>query len=90
MPRSPEKATACKYSLINTVFILLALYPFFSLKLILIMALIVQKYGGTSVADVDRIKKVAQRVKETYEAGNQVIVVCTISSQASTGRRSMQ
>ena len=80
MPRSPEKATACKYSLINTVFILLALYPFFSLKLILIMALIVQKYGGTSVADVDRIKKVAQRVKETYEAGNQVIVVVSARS----------
>ena len=44
------------------------------------MALIVQKYGGTSVADVDRIKKVAQRVKETYEAGNQVIVVVSARS----------
>ena len=28
------------------------------------MALIVQKYGGTSVGDVDRIRGVAQRVKE--------------------------
>ena len=33
------------------------------------MALIVQKYGGTSVGDVERIKNVAQRVKETYDAG---------------------
>ena len=44
------------------------------------MALIVQKYGGTSVGDVDRIKNVAQRVKETYEEGNSVVVVvsCTL------------
>ena len=39
------------------------------------MALIVQKYGGTSVGDVDRIKNVAQRVKETYEEGHSVVVV---------------
>ncbi len=39
------------------------------------MPLIVQKYGGTSVGDVTCIKNVAQRVKETYDAGNQVVVV---------------
>jgi aspartate kinase len=39
------------------------------------MALIVQKYGGTSVADGDRIKNVAQRAIRTKEAGNDVIVV---------------
>lgn len=39
------------------------------------MALIVQKYGGTSVADLDRIECVAQRVKATREAGNDVVVV---------------
>ncbi len=39
------------------------------------MALIVQKYGGTSVADADRIRNVARRVAETYRAGNQVVVV---------------
>jgi aspartate kinase len=39
------------------------------------MALIVQKYGGTSVADADRIRSVARRVAETYQAGNQVVVV---------------
>lgn len=39
------------------------------------MSLIVQKYGGTSVGDVDRIKNVASRVKEAYVAGHQIIVV---------------
>ena len=44
------------------------------------MSLIVQKYGGTSVGDVDRIKNVAQRVKETYDAGHQVVVVVSARS----------
>jgi len=44
------------------------------------MALIVQKYGGTSVGDVDRIKNVARRVKETRDAGNQVVVVVSARS----------
>ena len=39
------------------------------------MSLIVQKYGGTSVADIDRIRKVANRVIKTYKAGNKVVVV---------------
>ena len=39
------------------------------------MALIVQKYGGTSVADAARIKNVARRIVKTKEAGNQVVVV---------------
>lgn len=39
------------------------------------MASIVQKFGGTSVADVDRIKRVAGRVKSEVEAGNEVAVV---------------
>ncbi len=37
--------------------------------------LIVQKYGGTSVGSVERIKSVARRVKKTIEAGNSVVVV---------------
>jgi aspartate kinase len=37
--------------------------------------LIVQKYGGTSVGTVDRIKAVAERVVKTAQGGNQVIVV---------------
>ncbi len=44
------------------------------------MSLIVQKYGGTSVGDVDRIKHVARRVKETRDAGNQVVVVVSARS----------
>jgi aspartate kinase len=39
------------------------------------MALIVQKFGGTSVADVDRIKNAAQRVKAEHAAGHQLVVV---------------
>lgn len=44
------------------------------------MSLIVQKYGGTSVGDVDRIKNVASRVKEAYDAGNQIVVVVSARS----------
>jgi aspartate kinase len=39
------------------------------------MALIVQKYGGTSVGDADRIRRVAQRVVEAADAGQRVCVV---------------
>lgn len=39
------------------------------------MGLIVQKFGGTSVGSVERIKAVAQRVKQTVEQGNAVVVV---------------
>ncbi|MEY4391026.1 MAG: hypothetical protein RLZZ400_769 [Actinomycetota bacterium] len=39
------------------------------------MALIVQKYGGSSVGDADKIKHVAKRVIATQQAGNQVVVV---------------
>ncbi len=39
------------------------------------MALIVQKYGGSSVADAEKIRNVARRIINTREAGNQVIVV---------------
>ncbi len=39
------------------------------------MALIVQKYGGTSVGDVERLRHVARRIVEVSEAGNQVVVV---------------
>jgi aspartate kinase len=39
------------------------------------MGLIVQKFGGTSVGDADRIRNVARRVVETAKAGHQVAVV---------------
>ena len=46
------------------------------------MARIVQKFGGTSVGDLDRIRNVAQRVKSCVEAGDQVAVV--VSAMAGT------
>lgn len=39
------------------------------------MALIVQKYGGSSVADVECMQRVARRIAKTRDAGNQVVVV---------------
>jgi aspartate kinase len=39
------------------------------------MALIVQKYGGSSVADAEKIKNVARRIAETRDKGNEVVVV---------------
>jgi aspartokinase len=39
------------------------------------MALIVQKYGGTSVGTVERIQAVAQRVQKTVRDGHSVVVV---------------
>ena len=46
------------------------------------MTLIVQKFGGTSVGGLDRIRKVASRVKQETDAGNQVAVV--VSAMAGT------
>ena len=39
------------------------------------MAIVVQKYGGTSVADVQKLRQVAQRVMRTREQGHDVVVV---------------
>jgi aspartate kinase len=44
------------------------------------VALIVQKYGGTSVGDPDRIRNVARRVVETVKAGHRVAVVVSAMS----------
>ncbi len=44
------------------------------------MALIVQRYGGTSVGDVERIKKVAERIKSIRDDGNQLVVVVSARS----------
>ncbi|WP_017972834.1 aspartate kinase [Actinopolyspora halophila] len=41
------------------------------------MALVVQKYGGSSLESADRIKRVAERIVETRRAGNDVVVVCS-------------
>ena len=46
------------------------------------MALIVQKFGGSSVADAERVMNVASRVVETVQEGNRVVVV--VSAQGDT------
>ena len=46
------------------------------------MALIVQKFGGSSVADADRIRHVAELITNTYKRGNDVVVV--LSAQGDT------
>ena len=46
------------------------------------MALIVQKYGGTSVADPDRIRAVADNVAITKRRGNDVVVVVSAMGKA--------
>lgn len=45
------------------------------------MPVVVQKYGGTSVADPDRIQKVADRVRDTRLQGNDVVVVVSAMGQ---------
>ncbi|MCF6173647.1 MAG: aspartate kinase, partial [Campylobacteraceae bacterium] len=42
--------------------------------------LIVQKYGGTSVGSVERIKEVAKRIAKRKEAGNSLLVVVSAMS----------
>ena len=44
------------------------------------MALIVQKYGGTSVGSIEKIRNVAQKVIDRYEQGNKMIVVLSAMS----------
>ncbi len=44
------------------------------------MALIVQKYGGSSVGSIDRIRNVARRLVETQKGGNQVVAVISAMS----------
>ena len=39
------------------------------------MGLVVQKYGGSSVADAESIKRVARRIVETKQAGDDVVVI---------------
>ena len=46
------------------------------------MALIVQKFGGSSVADAEKIFNVADRVTTEYKNGNSVVVV--VSAQGDT------
>lgn len=49
------------------------------------MALIVQKYGGTSVGSVERIQAVAQRVLKTAQMGNSLVVVVSAMGKTTDG-----
>ncbi|GAB4386599.1 MAG: aspartate kinase [Elainellaceae cyanobacterium] len=49
------------------------------------MALIVQKYGGTSVGSVERIQAVAQRVSQAAQAGNALVVVVSAMGKTTDG-----
>jgi aspartate kinase len=42
-----------------------------------VVALVVQKYGGSSVATAERIRRVAERIVETKKQGHDVVVVCS-------------
>ncbi|TWJ13885.1 aspartate kinase [Geobacter argillaceus] len=44
------------------------------------MALVVQKYGGTSMGSIERIRNVAKRVARTYDAGNDMVIVVSAMS----------
>ncbi len=49
------------------------------------MALVVQKYGGTSVGTIEKIRAVAERVIESYKAGNQMVVVLSAMAGQTDG-----
>jgi len=49
------------------------------------MALVVQKYGGSSVADADKIKNVARRIAATRDEGNQVVVAVSAMGKTTDG-----
>ncbi|HJO63566.1 MAG TPA: aspartate kinase [Desulfobacterales bacterium] len=49
------------------------------------MGLIVKKFGGTSVADIDRIRNVANRIKKTYDLGNNVVVILSAMAGVTDG-----
>ena len=46
------------------------------------MALLVQKFGGTSVADVERIQAVARRIAASRQAGNDLVIVVSAMGHA--------
>ena len=53
------------------------------------MALVVQKYGGSSVADAEAIKRVASRIVATRKAGNDVVVVVSAMGDATDDLRDL-
>ena len=53
------------------------------------MGLIVQKYGGTSVGDLERIRNVARRVAKTFDGGKDVVVVISAMAGVTDGLMKM-
>ena len=53
------------------------------------MALIVQKYGGTSVGTIERIHRVADRVEKAHKDGHRVVVVLSAMSGETEDRKSV-
>jgi aspartate kinase len=53
------------------------------------MSLIVQKYGGSSVADIDRIKKVAKRIISNKKKGNDLIVIVSALGKTTDNLRKL-
>ncbi|KKK91247.1 hypothetical protein LCGC14_2714900, partial [marine sediment metagenome] len=49
------------------------------------MGLIVKKFGGTSVANIDRIRNVANRIIKTYDLGNNVVVILSAMAGVTDG-----
>lgn len=49
------------------------------------MGLIVKKFGGTSVGDLDRIRNVANRIVKTYTAGNNVVIILSAMAGITDG-----
>ncbi len=49
------------------------------------MGIIVQKYGGTSVADIDHIRNVAKRITKTYDQGDDVVVIISAMAGVTDG-----
>jgi aspartate kinase len=49
------------------------------------MGIIVQKFGGTSVADLERIRNVAKRIAKTFDQGNDVVVVLSAMAGVTDG-----
>ena len=49
------------------------------------MALVVQKFGGTSVADADRMREVANHVKRTRSRGDDVVLVVSAMGKETDG-----
>ena len=48
------------------------------------MGIVVQKYGGSSVADVEKIMRVANRIVNTKKEGNQVVAIVSAMGKTLT------